>query len=114
MQLEALTLTARDLKRARQFYAGKLGFTVLVESERSIVLDAGGVFLQLASDGARAPLDASEPRLAFRTTDLWQRCAALRDLGVSVEGPLQNEGGEGRHAELRDPDGHPITLWEKR
>ena len=49
MQLEALTLTARDLKRARQFYAGKLGFPVLVESELSIVLDAGGVFLDRKS-----------------------------------------------------------------
>jgi catechol 2,3-dioxygenase-like lactoylglutathione lyase family enzyme len=107
-------LTARDLKRARQFYAGKLGFPVLVESERSIVLDAGGIFLQIATDGARAPLDASEPRLAFRTTDLWQRCAALRDLGVSVEGPLLGEGEGEERAELRDPDGHPITLWEKR
>jgi catechol-2,3-dioxygenase len=112
MELEALTLAARDLKRSRAFYAGKLGFPVLRESERSFVVDAGGVRLQIAADLERAPLDASEPRLSFRTTDLSRRCMKLRDLGVSVDGPMPTPDGES--AELSDPDGHPITLWERR
>ena len=106
MMLEALTLTARDLERSRAFYTEKLGFAVVDESERSFVLDAGGVRLVIAKDGARSPLDASEPRLVFRTRGLAPRCLALRDLGVSVEGPVRGR------AELADPDGHPINLVE--
>ncbi len=106
MQLEALTLTARDLDRSRAFYAEKLGFAVVEESERSFVVDAGGVRLVVARDGVRSPLDASEPRLVFRTRQLALRCLALRDLGISVEGPVRGR------AELSDPDGHPINLVE--
>ncbi len=106
MQLEALTLTARDLERSRAFYAKKLGFAVVEESERAFVVDAGGVRLVVARDGARSPLDAAEPRLVFRTSGLATRCRELRDLGVSVEGPVRGR------AELSDPDGHPINLVE--
>jgi catechol 2,3-dioxygenase-like lactoylglutathione lyase family enzyme len=106
MQLEALTLTARDLDRSRAFYTKKLGFAVVEESDRSFVLDAGGVRLMIARDGGRSPLDAAEPRLIFSTRELVRRCLALRDLGVSVEGPVRGR------AELADPDGHPINLVE--
>jgi len=107
MQLQALTLTARDLDRSRAFYTRKLGFAVVEESERSFVVDAGGgVRLVIARDGGRSPLDAAEPRLVFRTTALVQRCLALRDQGVSVDGPVRGR------AELADPDGHPINLVE--
>jgi catechol 2,3-dioxygenase-like lactoylglutathione lyase family enzyme len=107
MQLEILTLTARDLTRSRVFYADKLGFSVVQEGDRSFVVDAGGVRLKVASDGAKSPLDAAEPHLVFTTTALSQRCLALRDKGVSVEGPVRGR------AELSDPDGHPITLKER-
>jgi catechol 2,3-dioxygenase-like lactoylglutathione lyase family enzyme len=106
MQLEALTLTARDLDRSRAFYTKKLGFAVVEENDRSFVIDAGGVRLMIARDGGRSPLDAAEPRLIFRTRQLTQRCLLLRDLGVSVEGPVRGR------AELADPDGHPINLVE--
>lgn len=108
MQLDGLTVTARDLERSRAFYTQKLGFAIVDEGERSFVLDAGGVRLQVAADGGRSPLDAAEPRLVFRTTALSQRCLRLRDLGVSVEGPVRGR------AELSDPDGHPITLCEQQ
>ena len=106
MMLEALTLTARDLERSRAFYAEKLGFQLVESNERSFVVDAGGVRLVVARDGARSPLDAAEPRLSFRTKQLALRCLALRDAGVSVEGPVRGR------AELTDPDGHPINLVE--
>jgi catechol 2,3-dioxygenase-like lactoylglutathione lyase family enzyme len=106
MVLEALTLTARDLDRSRAFYAEKLGFAVVESSERSFVIDAGGVRVVVARDGARSPLDAAEPRLVFRTRELGRRCLELRDRGISVEGPVRGR------AELADPDGHPINLVE--
>jgi catechol 2,3-dioxygenase-like lactoylglutathione lyase family enzyme len=107
MRLSALTLTSRDLVRSRVFYTAKLGFTLLEERDgQMFVVDAGGVKLHVDRDGMRAPLDAAEPRLLFRTRELSRRCLALRDAGVSVEGPRDGM------ARLSDPDGHPIILME--
>jgi catechol 2,3-dioxygenase-like lactoylglutathione lyase family enzyme len=111
MRLQTLTLTSRDLARSRTFYTTKLGFPVVEErAGESFIVDAGTVQLHVDAAGARSPLDAAEPRLVFHTRDLAERCLVLRDQGVSVEGPMFQDGG-GR-AELTDPDGHPITLVE--
>jgi catechol 2,3-dioxygenase-like lactoylglutathione lyase family enzyme len=112
MRLDTVTLTSRDLARSRAFYAGKLGFRVLEEDEgRAFVLDAGGVRLTVDREGTRAPLSAAEPRLVFRTNQVAARCTQLRDLGISVDGPIAVPGGV--QATLTDPDGHPIVLVER-
>jgi catechol 2,3-dioxygenase-like lactoylglutathione lyase family enzyme len=112
MRLEALSLSARDLPRARAFYSVALGFPVVEEIDgRSFVVDAGGVQLHVDMSGTRSPLADAEPRLSFRTGELGRRCASLRDHGVSVEGPISSPGGA--YARLSDPDGHPITLFER-
>ena len=112
IRLETLSLTSKDLARSRAFYAGKLGFKVLEDlANRSFVVDAGGIKLHVDTAGARSPLVQAEPRLVFQASGLQQRCTALRDLGVSVEGPRR--AGDEVIAELSDPDGHPITLVER-
>src|SRR5262245_24270110 len=112
MRLDSLTLTTKDVARARAFYAAKLGFRVLEEREgSSFIVDAGGIKLHVDKDGTRSPLARAEPRLVFNTNGLHARCTALRDLGVSVDGPRPADGGA--VAELSDPDGHPIVLWER-
>jgi catechol 2,3-dioxygenase-like lactoylglutathione lyase family enzyme len=113
MRLDSLTLTTKDLARSRAFYAAKLGFRVLEDRDgQSFVVDAGGVKLHVDMDGARSPLASSEPRLVFNTSELAARCTALRDLGVSVDGPRRADSGV--IAELSDPDGHPIILFERK
>jgi catechol 2,3-dioxygenase-like lactoylglutathione lyase family enzyme len=119
MRLDSLTVTTKDIARSRAFYAAKLGFKVVEEREgTSFVVDAGGVKLHVDRDGARSPLARAEPRLVFNTDGLSARCTALRDLGVSVDGPRAIEGGAGgggvAFAELSDPDGHPIVLIERK
>jgi resuscitation-promoting factor RpfA len=111
LRLDTLTLTSGNLARSRAFYNGKLGFRVLEDSDSGFVVDAGSVKLQVGTVGNRSPLSQAEPRLVFDTRDLAQRCLRLRDLGVSVDGPRRAD--EGHFAELADPDGHPIVLWEK-
>jgi resuscitation-promoting factor RpfA len=111
MKLDTLTLTSGDLARSRAFYNGKLGFRVIEDGEGNFVVDAGGVKLQVGESEARAPLVQAEPRLVFDTKELARRCLELRDLGVSVDGPRRSP--QGIYAELADPDGHPIVLWEK-
>ena len=111
MRLDTLTLSSSNLARSRAFYSGKLGFRVLEEGDGGFVVDAGGVKLQVGQNGSRSPLSHAEPRLVFDTKELARRCLELRDLGVSVDGP--RKAPEGQFAELSDPDGHPIVLWEK-
>lgn len=114
MRLDTLTLSSSNLARSRAFYNGKLGFRVIEEGDTGFVVDAGGVKLQVdpvQRDRSRAPLMMIEPRLVFDTRELAARCAQLRDLGVSVDGPRPS--ADGHFAELADPDGHPIVLWEK-
>ena len=107
MRLSALTLTSRNLRRSRAFYTAKLGFKLVEErAGKMFVVDAGGIRLHVDGEGTRNPLDVAEPRLLFRTPSLAERCLALRDAGVSVEGPRDGI------AELADPDGHPIILME--
>ena len=111
MRLDTLTLTSSNLQRSRAFYNGKLGFRVIEEGDAGFVVDAGGVKLQVGKNGLKTPLILAEPRLVFDTKELAARCMQLRDLGVSVDGPRQADAGQ--FAELSDPDGHPIVLWEK-
>ena len=115
MRLETLTLITRDLPRSRSFYSAKLGFPVVDDLDGEwFVVDAGGIKLHV--DRAvmnKAPLENSEPRLMFHTSDLRARCMELRDRGVSVEGPLASPGAAGIYAQLADPDGHPIVLMER-
>jgi len=111
MRLDTLTLTSSNLARSRAFYNGKLGFRVLEEGDAGFVVDAGGVKLQVDKNRLKSPLTLAEPRLVFDTKELAARCTQLRDLGVSVDGPKR--AADGQFAELSDPDGHPIVLWEK-
>ncbi len=114
MRLATLTLTTRDLPRARSFYSAKLGFPVVEDRDgESFVVDAGGVRLHVdRTTVQKAPLENPEPRLVFHTNDLRARCFELRDRGVSVDGPLSAPGAGGLEARLADPDGHPILLYE--
>jgi catechol 2,3-dioxygenase-like lactoylglutathione lyase family enzyme len=100
-----------NLQRSRAFYNGKLGFRVIEEGDAGFVVDAGGIKLSVGKNGLKAPLMLAEPKLVFDTKELAARCTQLRDLGVSVDGP--RKAAEGQFAELSDPDGHPIVLWEK-
>jgi catechol 2,3-dioxygenase-like lactoylglutathione lyase family enzyme len=114
LRLETLTLSTRDLGRARSFYSSKLGFPVVDDEEgQFFVVDAGGVRLHVDRTLVRsARLENAEPRLVFHTGDLQTRCLELRDAGVSVEGPLAQSGRI--YAQLADPDGHPIVILEQR
>lgn len=60
----------------------------------------------------KTPLERAEPRLVFHTDDLSRACTELRDRGVSVDGPRTTPGSRDPYAELADPDGHPIVLFE--
>src|SRR4051794_20976403 len=99
MKFETLSLTTRDLERARTFYERTLGFPVVAEAKLAwFKVDVGGVKLHVDAAEPARPLTGREPRLTFHTDDLPSRCRTLRDQGISVEGP--RKGAEGMFAQL--------------
>ena len=111
------TLPVTDLERARDFFGGTLGLTLLWENPASVRFRCGD-----ASELSifKRPPTAVEHTLAhFEVTDLE---AVVRDLeakGVVFidydEGPLKTTGhiaqiGPARGAWFRDPDGNTLGI----
>lgn len=120
-----------DLSRAREFYEGVLGLSLLRADHRMCAFDVGGhsvllLFLRGGSmqvmtvpGGTIPPHDGHGPlHMAFAISagalSEWE--ALLRDRGIAIEGRTSwSRGGESLY--FRDPDGHLLELatpglWE--
>ena len=112
VKLDHLTIRVRDLARARAWYLDHLGLSVEFEVPgRSTVAlqdDAGfTIFLEetpgdVAADGVV---------LTFQVADVEATHTALAARNVLVAPPARHFWGYG--AELRDPDGHLVLLWDE-
>jgi catechol 2,3-dioxygenase-like lactoylglutathione lyase family enzyme len=111
-QISYIFLYVRDLAVTRQFYEQKLGFRVVEEDGRAAKYDAGDVMLALnrASDFDLTLSDSPEALLVFHTPNVERVAHRLRQNGVAV-GPLSSYE-IGTVAELKDPDGHELSLYE--
>ncbi|NVI88697.1 VOC family protein [Actinomadura sp. BRA 177] len=106
-----LTVPVSDLDAAKTFYAGTLGFDVVMDRSTGPIR-----WLQLAPEGAQTnivladhvPAPGSLHGLMLETSDLDADCAKLRAAGVDVDGPQDLPWG--RQATLTDPDGNGIVL----
>ena len=117
-------LYIEDLPAARAFYAGVLGFPILLETPRLIALDAGEqtVLLLFQRGMTTEPLetpggvipahDASgQQHLAFAiapdAVEPW--AAHLVANGIAIESRVRwPKGGESLY--VRDPEGHSVEL----
>ncbi|HKC19162.1 MAG TPA: VOC family protein [Candidatus Dormibacteraeota bacterium] len=77
------TLPAKDLERARNFYAERLGLTATSENETGIHFTVGGTRFRLFRSGGSA--SGSHTQLALTVGDLDARVRDLRERGVSFE-----------------------------
>jgi catechol 2,3-dioxygenase-like lactoylglutathione lyase family enzyme len=121
-------LPARDLDRARAFYADKLGLEPAEERPGGLHYEcAAGAFAIFASAGAAS---GDHTQMAFEVDDLAAVVAALRARGVTFEdvdmpglhtvdgiaevaGNYPSSGGVGeRAAWFRDSEGNLIGLGE--
>ncbi|GAA2628816.1 VOC family protein [Actinomadura fulvescens] len=112
-----VTLPVTDQDRAKEFYAGALGFEVVADRQ------AGPVrWVQVAPKGAQTSFTlatadqlglqpGSVSGLMLETADLDGDCAELTRAGIAVEGPQDLPWG--RQATLADPDGNGLILSEK-
>ncbi|WP_344414026.1 VOC family protein [Amycolatopsis minnesotensis] len=108
-----VTVPVTDQDRAKDFYVGKLGFEVLIDTK------AGPVrWIQVAPKGAKTSFTLATAEQGFtpgsvrgtilETSDLDGDCATLAKAGVVVDGPKDYPWG--RQATFADPDGNRFSL----
>ncbi|MBD3163207.1 MAG: hypothetical protein GF346_12140 [Candidatus Eisenbacteria bacterium] len=109
----------RDVGRSLEFYEKRLGCRRIETMDGYARLESPGgrttIGLHLAEKGRKLPSEGI--RLYFEVDELDRFCSALREAGVAFfKDPTDMPWGW-RHAYLRDPDGHEISLYragEKR
>lgn len=111
----AMIYTA-NLPRALEFYRDRLGFEVVDEYP--------GAYARMQSPGGRTTIalhclekaqrmDAASEglRLYFEIRQLDAFCERLAAQGVKLDQPPKDMPWGWRHAYLRDPDGHELSLY---
>ena len=108
-----------DLGRARHFYEGTLGLTVLDENPYACVLDAHGTMLRVTAVGEVA--HPGYTVLGWRVADIAATVAELGTRGVvfaRYDGMAQDDQGVwttpngDRVAWFTDPDGNVLSLTQ--
>jgi predicted enzyme related to lactoylglutathione lyase len=114
LKFDHLNIPVSNLDRSRDWYMSALGLKAEFEvpDRRTVALQDGdgfAIFLQEKSAGV-APNGVA---LWFQVEDVDQAFAAWTARGVRfVHGPQKNFWGYG--AELADPDGYLVRLWDER
>jgi catechol 2,3-dioxygenase-like lactoylglutathione lyase family enzyme len=113
MKLDHLRIPVTDLARSRSWYTHTLGLRVEFEVPERLTValqdsDDFAIFLQEVPSGVQPNGCA----LWFQVVDVEATFAEWSALGVEfVHGPRKVYWGYG--AELRDPDGYLVRLWDK-
>ena len=114
MKLDHLTIPVTDLKQSRTWYVSALGLTVEFEvpHRQAVALqDSAGftIFLQQAT----AAVTPNGLALYFQVADVDVTFGAWSERTVTfAHPPMKTYWGYG--AELRDPDGYLIRLWDEQ
>ena len=112
--LDHLTIFVSNLARSREWYVARFGLRVEFEVEQPpavALIDDGGFTLFLE----QRPAGECRPGcvLTFRVEDVDRVTLALKQREVLFENdPRKLFWGYG--AELRDPDGYLIRLWDEK
>lgn len=105
---------AVDPEGLTRWYAERLGVGAPPESydEPSWQQEAGStVFAAFPADSAHFGRPEQQWSVNFRVRDLDAMVAQLRGAGIAVEVHAESYPN-GRFADLADPEGNPIQLWE--
>ena len=114
IRLDHLTIPVSDCVRSKEWYTGNLGLklefevpepkTVALEDDSGLTL-----FLSETPDGSIDP----SCTLTFQVDDVEEKYRELCDRGITFEkSPQKLFWGYG--AELRDPDGYLVYLWDEK
>ena len=109
-----------DMKRALDFYTGRLGFRLVQQAGPVGIIARGDLHLLLsgpASSGSRPMPDGrtQEPggwnRIVLYVDELDTIVAALKENGGRFRNAVE-AGPGGKQIQIEDPDGNPIELHE--
>jgi catechol 2,3-dioxygenase-like lactoylglutathione lyase family enzyme len=116
----ATRLPARDLERARRFYADKLGLEPVEERPGGLLYRCGGGEFALFESAGASP--GTSTQMAFSVRDLDATIADLKARGlavaeefgiVDVEGNYPSKGGRGERAVwFRDSEGNLVGIGQ--
>lgn len=109
-----LFVRVRDVPATRRFYVEQLGLTLLSESPHGTYLRIGGgdgfyIGFEAGPGRPDEPDDGIEIRV--RVADVDATWARLRQAGVPVGDPPADQVWGDRHAWLRDPTGHRVSIY---
>ena len=114
VKLNHLAIFVRDSRRSRDWYVKNFGFRVEFEvpERRTVALqDDADITLFLVEDSARAQHPTCN--LSLEVDDVEEKHRELVGAGVEfVNAPQKLFWGYG--AELHDPDGYLIGVWDER
>jgi len=120
MRLNHLLLWSGDVARSLDFYTGMLNFVRIEAGEGYARLRAPDgettIGLHTAPEGQRPPWNDGVG-LYLEVDDVDGVCRRLAERGVTFDQPPEDMGWGWRHAYLRDPDGHRLSIYhagEKR
>jgi catechol 2,3-dioxygenase-like lactoylglutathione lyase family enzyme len=116
VKLDHLAITVRDYHASRDWYVGNLGLRVEFEvaDRRTVALqDDAGLTLFLAEEGGGVrPAPSGSIFLTFQVADVNAKYRELAARGIGfTHVPQKLFWGYG--AELLDPDGYRIGLWDE-
>ena len=114
IRLDHLTLPVRDHARSRAWYTSNFGFKVEFEvPERGTVALQDDADLTILLVGSPDQPVTPSCTLTFQVDDVEAKYRDLSARGVTFEkSPQKLFWGYG--AELRDPDGYLVYLWDER
>lgn len=114
LKFDHLRLPVTDLARSRRWYVDTLGMKVEFEvpDRQTVALQDGEgftIFIQ-AAGSVGSPSGCA---LWFQVGDVDATYAEWSGRGIEfAHAPQKTYWGYG--AELKDPDGHPVRLWDER
>jgi glyoxylase I family protein len=110
-----------DVKRALEFYAERLGFTIEHQQLPAFATVAlGSLKIHLSGPqasgsrplpGGRDQSPGGSNRVILRVRDLAELIGTLRNSGMTFRNAMETGPG-GKQIQIEDPDGNPIELFQ--
>ena len=110
-KISHMVLPVSDIYKLRDWYVGKLGFTLEREQEEAIgIKDESGLTIFLIKTAAS--LTGQKITLTIQVDNVETRHEELASLGVKFVSPPKRQFW-GYGAEVLDPDGYMNHLWDE-
>jgi catechol 2,3-dioxygenase-like lactoylglutathione lyase family enzyme len=124
-QLSMVSVVVSDMKKAKEFYAEKLGLEVATDYRRNdnnwwvtLIFPGGGASITLARSSVTHNEPPKPDTISFylSTSDIAAAHKELHEKGVKpseVQDDLYGPGSGVKFFQLRDPDGNQVTFAQE-